>query len=437
MSIIQDYNEGKTQLNKLKFKPSMGSGHPGNPPLVTRDTPIEPANSPSPDLKSEIGRRADDLVRISKLMRRPEGSRFLDNNTKLNTAVDLSYVTTGETKDKKEALKDIAFGSALKDTLGTLASTLAQVPLAGTGTHFIKGKLFGRPNDSRNTVSPGIRGFGNPGGIKVKYPRDKYYEQKGGKIGVDEVNDQDVTFDRSVKNKDLIPFLFEVVKPGEQQNAFLHFRAYISDFSDSYNGNWNATQYIGRGEKFYTYGGFDRSISLNFKSAVASKQELKPVYKKLVYLASTTAPNYSTKDLMRGTYVRLTLGEYLADVPGIITSVSYSWNTSYPFEIALGKKDEQAPQVPRVNTDLTQAQQLPHVLDCSLTFIPIHTFTPVTGLKHFITNPEQSDSQFFEPSAPHSPEDGDFITLEELEERQIQGIRNITGISRGDLESGF
>jgi len=409
MSIIQDYNEGKTQLNKLKFKPTMGSGHPGNPPLVTRATPIEPANSPNPDLKSEVGRRADDLVRISKLMRRPEGSKFLDNNTKLNTAVDLSY-TVGKTfEDKLTALKDINVGQALKDTLGTLGSTLAQVPLTGTGTHFIKGKLFGRPDNSRNKISKAIDSFGNPGGINVKYPRDKYYEQKGGTLGADKVNLQDVTFDRSVKNKDLIPFLFEVVRPGQQQNAFLHFRAYINDFQDSYSGNWNETQYIGRAEKFYTYGGFDRSISLNFKSAVASKQELKPVYKKLVYLASTTAPNYSTSDLMRGTYVRLTLGDYLADVPGIITSVSYSWNTSYPFEISLGKTDYRKNiQDGGVNTDLTQAQQLPHVLDCSLTFIPIHTFTPATGLKHFITNPEQSDSQFFAAAAAPAIGQGEF-----------------------------
>ena len=409
MSIIQDYNEGKTQLNKLKFKPTMGSGHPGNPPLVTRATPIEPDTSSSPELKSEVGRRADDLVRISKLMRRPEGSKFLNNNTILNTAVDLSYTVGRTIEDKKTALKEINVGQALKDTLGTLGSTLAQVPVAGTGTHFIKGKLFGRPDNSRNKISPAINGFGNPGGISVKYPRDKYYEQIGGKLGADEVNLQDIGDKK--ENKDLIPFLFEVINPSESANKFLHFRAYINDFSDSYSGNWNSLQYIGRAEKFYTYGGFDRSISLNFKSAVASKQELKPVYKKLVYLASTTAPNYSKNNLMRGTYVRLTLGDYLADVPGIITSVSYSWNTSYPFEIALGKTDYRKNDLDGgVNTDLTQAQQLPHVLDCSLTFIPIHTFTPATGLKHFITNPEQSDSRFFSPftALEYEDEDGFF-----------------------------
>jgi hypothetical protein len=44
----------------------------------------------------------------------------------------------------------------------------------------------------------------------------------------------------------------------------MNFRSYIDSFSDSYSADWKAQSYMGRGEKFYKYGGFDRSISLAF-----------------------------------------------------------------------------------------------------------------------------------------------------------------------------
>jgi len=394
MSIIRDYNKGKTDLNKLKYSNTMGAGHPGKEPLITRDIPIEPATSKSPEMRSALQRRGDDLARVTKLFGRTEGLTLLSNNTALNGAVALSRTVFGTLQDKKDALTGGATGNALKDTLGTLASTLAQVSVAGTGTHFIKGKVFGTPSYPRNKVATPIAKLGEPGKVRVVYNKDNQLANHGSE-GQDKVNMQDVYSGETEKpSEDLVKFLFEVIRPGETSNVFLPFRAYIDNFSDNYAGSWNDSQYIGRGEKFKTYSGFDRTVEVTFKSAVATKEELKPLYKKLVYLASTTAPTYSKNNIMNGTYVKLTIGDYFSKLPGIITAVSYNWSSNYPFEVALGKTEEYKTED---GTDSQLAQQLPHILDCSVSFSPVHYFTPQTGLHHYITNPSEEDSQFFTP----------------------------------------
>ena len=179
------------------------------------------------------------------------------------------------------------------------------------------------------------------------------------------------------EQKDHIKFKFSIINPDEDDNINLYFRAFLSNFTDNYQGSWNNTKYLGRAEDFYTYQGFNRTISIGFKVAAFSRRELEPIYKKLVMLASTTAPTYSNDNgFMRGTLVTSTVGDYIVDQPGFLSTVDYSWQTSYPWEIKL-----------LGNEDLG-VQQLPHVLDVSLSFTPIHRFSVQTGQLHFITNKE-------------------------------------------------
>lgn len=177
--------------------------------------------------------------------------------------------------------------------------------------------------------------------------------------------------------RDLAKFFFEVITP--DKTRFLNFRAFITSLDDSYNGTWEGKRYVGRADEFYTYGGFSRDISISFTIAAATRSEMKPLYRKMVYLASTTAPTYGDSKFMRGTVVRLSLGSYFNEIPGVITSVKYSWKTDYPWEIAM-----ESPEGGE-----TGVQELPMVLDCSISFKPIHDFVPQTGLQHYFTSREQ------------------------------------------------
>ena len=228
--------------------------------------------------------------------------------------------------------------------------------------------------------------------------------------------------------KDHIKFKFSIINPDEDTNMNLYFRAFLSSFTDNYQGAWNNTKYLGRAEDFYTYQGFTRSINMGFKVAAFTRNELRPIYNKLVVLASTTAPTYSTDNgFMRGTLVTSTVGDYLVNQPGFISSVDYSWQTSYPWEVKLGGNEE------------TDVQQLPHILDVSLAFTPIHRFSVQTGKQHYITNPGEVSfvdgttltEQFFPP--PPKP-DADFTQF--TADRSAFDL-SIPTVQAGNQTSGF
>jgi hypothetical protein len=134
--------------------------------------------------------------------------------------------------------------------------------------------------------------------------------------------------------RDIIKFAFEVIDNNNPaQTVPLHFRAYVTNFSDNIGAEWNAQKYMGRGENFYTYQGFTREISFNLKVAAQSKQEMMPLYQKLNYLASSLHPDYSSDGFMRGNLHKLTIGEWLYRTPGVLKSMNISIENDYSWEI--------------------------------------------------------------------------------------------------------
>ena len=224
--------------------------------------------------------------------------------------------------------------------------------------------------------------LGDQGKKKSSTFYTKYTEKD--KDAIDQLNALDIQYDGRAAGtqdgRDLAKLYFEIITPDNTNGVgtFLHFRAFIDNIDDSYNADWQGFNYVGRGEKFYTYGGFERDITVGFKIAAATRSELKPLYKKMVYLASATAPTYGGQGFMRGTLARITIGSYFSQIPGVITSVKYNLIDDMPWEIAM--------QNPEAGTD-DDVQELPMGLQCSVSFKAIHDFTPVTGLKYYMTNP--------------------------------------------------
>jgi len=178
---------------------------------------------------------------------------------------------------------------------------------------------------------------------------------------------------------DLCKFRIAVIDNDDPSfKTFMHFRAFLGPMSDSYNANWNSFQYLGRGENFYTYSGFTRQISLSWTVAAQSKEELIPMYKKLNYLASTLAPDYSPNGFMRGNLVQLTIGGYLYEQPGFITSLTYDIQEDTPWEIGIGVGN---------GTEDGSVKELPHIIRVSgFNFVPIQNFIPRFQKNTFSTN---------------------------------------------------
>ena len=182
---------------------------------------------------------------------------------------------------------------------------------------------------------------------------------------------------------DIIDFSIAILN-NDDQNArgattdysykkYMHFRAFIDNISDSYDADWNAISYMGRGEKFYKYGGFDRKMSLGFTVVAQSKDELNVMYDKLNFLASSLAPEYLdslTSGYMCGNMSYITLGDYIYDQPGIITSLTFDIPEDSPWEI---NRDTQFVSGSAVGGTV---RQLPHMIKVSLNFTPIHKFRP-------------------------------------------------------------
>jgi hypothetical protein len=188
--------------------------------------------------------------------------------------------------------------------------------------------------------------------------------------------------------RDLIKFAFEVIDNDNLNNTTkVHFRAFLTNFSDNHSAEWNGQNYMGRGEKFYTYQGANRQVSFNFKVAAQSKQEMMPLYQKLNYIVSSLYSDYNIGDgFMRGNIHQLTIGEYFYRTPGIITSMNITLEDDYPWEIKYSEPETQGrfetsdfpnPGVRRGSEAFSNSNsdadmmELPQILNVSVTFIPI------------------------------------------------------------------
>jgi len=174
--------------------------------------------------------------------------------------------------------------------------------------------------------------------------------------------------DTSQAINDLVKFRIAAINNDKTDGSavYMHFRAFIDSFGDSFTSNWDPIQYVGRGDKLYTYTGFDRQIQMSFTVYAQSKAELIPMYKKLNYLASTLAPDYTSAGFMRGNLVRLTMGGYLYEQPGFITSLNYEIPQESTWEIAINEEGKSDSSV----------KELPHMIRVQMSFTPIHTFLP-------------------------------------------------------------
>ena len=186
---------------------------------------------------------------------------------------------------------------------------------------------------------------------------------------------------------DLVKFRIAVINNDKPNfKTFMHFRALLGGMGDAYTSNWNSIQYLGRGESFYTYGSFNRAISLSWTVVAQSKEELIPMYKKLNYLASTMAPDYSPNGYMRGNLMQLTVGGYLYEQQGFFTSLNYNIPDDTTWEIGIND----------VGGFDNTVKEMPHRIEVTAAFTPIHSFIPSKmKIDNEMTTPGMTDTNTY------------------------------------------
>jgi hypothetical protein len=131
--------------------------------------------------------------------------------------------------------------------------------------------------------------------------------------------------------KDFIKFYFTGPKlqngmPDEIDDIIV-FRAIIDSFSDTHSPSWQAVQMVGRADPNYMYTGYGREVSLSFTVYATSRDEMKPIYRKLNALAGYTVPDYANNKTiaMKSPWLRMTIGDLLVQQPVLINSLAYTF----------------------------------------------------------------------------------------------------------------
>lgn len=242
-----------------------------------------------------------------------------------------------------------------------------------------------KPNEGKTKAIDGVAGsrinMTSPGqkGNIINYTKGKIINEKVSVV--DYINYQPLYKSSDVRGEgdgiaknDLVKFrIGAVLRDGEK--VFMHFRAFIDQFSDSYSAKWSGIQYMGRGEEFYKYGGFGRKISLSYTVAAQSKPELMAQYKKLNFLASTLSPDYGKSGYMGGVLTTLTLGGWCYELPGFIDSLTLDIPQESPWEIAIPSTNDGGDPENPTFSDKT-VKEMPHICKVTMNFTPIHRFRP-------------------------------------------------------------
>lgn len=225
-----------------------------------------------------------------------------------------------------------------------------------------------------NMRSPGQRGN------IINYTIGKR-DSAGSLIGaVDKINSLPIYQSDKVRENnefttnDLVQFRIAALnKSNPSKKQFIHFRAFINDFTDTYTATWNPVNYVGRGEAFHKYSSFSRGVQMGFTVAAQSKPEIMEQYKKLNFLASNLAPTYSDFGYLGGPLVELTLGGWCFNLPGFITNLTLTIPQESPWEIGIDTQGKKDPSV----------KEMPMICNVGMSFTPIHNFRPEKQVNKF------------------------------------------------------
>ena len=255
---------------------------------------------------------------------------------------------------------------------------------------------------------------------------DMYDESTIDKINALDIFRQNNNHYEKANARDLIRFRVEALDGDDPSQAnTMIFRAFLDDFGDNYSGNWNSFKYNGRAENFYTYGGFDRKLSFSFKIAAQSRHEMIPLYRKLNYLVSQTAPDYSGTR-MRGNFCRLTIGSLIDRTPGFFTAVNLKWQKDYPWDIALNHLEG--------GEDSDGAMVMPHVLDVNCSFTPIHNFIPKKSISDSPFIMSHENNRYLQPNQKWYKK-GAAKDLDEAFMHHIDGLKTATQSDLAPLDT--
>lgn len=129
----------------------------------------------------------------------------------------------------------------------------------------------------------------------------------------------------------------------------VHFRAFLSSLKQNVKPEFNEQRYVGRTERFVTYGGARRTATLQFNIAAFSQTEIDQAWARVNYLTGLAFPlGTSTSGFMIPPLFRITIGGIYDDQPCYIDNLDFDFlDDSITFDI-----DKEVSQVITVNMSI-------------------------------------------------------------------------------------
>lgn len=150
-----------------------------------------------------------------------------------------------------------------------------------------------------------------------------------GNVMVDKLNYGNIIKDQSPKS-DIIKFVFR----DAQGNNPVHFRALMSALKESVKTEFNEQRYVGRTERFVTYGGAKRGVSISFNIVAFTERELDGMWTKINYLTGLAFPKSAVNGFMVPPLFKITVGGIYDNQPCYIESLDYDFlDESITFDI--------------------------------------------------------------------------------------------------------
>ena len=181
----------------------------------------------------------------------------------------------------------------------------------------------------------------------------------------DDINASSYGYSNEQFDYDWVELSFETQQTlkAKSRRRVMQFRASINSLNESVSPEYSEQRYLGRPDKYYTYAGADRDISLDFTLYPKTAQEFPFLAEKLNYLVGLCYPEYNTSGFMIAPFTKFSLGDMYQDAPGYISSLQVNVQDNTTWEVDFFK--------------------FPKHITCSLTYRYIGKYLPHKFGKHF------------------------------------------------------
>lgn len=292
-------------------------------------------------LQAELG--AQNVRQFGRFLRTPQGARFIAKQALLQRAnPNRNYIISEPGEKDKRGRSGIFQNSRTYNPLAPVLSkalpqelTSLKPPrhLQDAGTIFRDtinniGKIFGKdvpPISGEKAVT--FFSKDKKVNLQVSY---------GGDLGITKKLDSGTDLP-----EDFIKFRIRDAVNGK----WIIFPALLSGgITDNSSAESSPTQYIGRPDKVYVYGGYTRSISFTINVVATTEKDIPIIWEKVNYAKGLVLPKYKdftdigVNERPVAPIVNLTLGDLYNDTPGFFTSVNMSIPENATWELQEGKQ---------------------------------------------------------------------------------------------------